>query len=230
MEGVIMYNCLFLNFFIGACLASHACVIYDRFNTTNFLLSRSRCFNCNSELSILDEIPIISFLLLRGKCRYCKHEISSSLFLFELFGSFSFVSVDFFSQDGLITVIFIFSLLVIAIFDFKEQEFPIILLLLPTSVTLLVKGSMIFSYSLLDWLELIPTLLLMTFMVHRKKLGSGDLIIYMLIAVFFNPLFANTTLLVGSSLLVLQYLLSRKNEAYPFIPYIYLGMICLLLI
>src|SRR5688500_14227866 len=37
---------------------------------------RSRCPGCTTEISAVDNVPLISWLILRGKCRHCKAPIS----------------------------------------------------------------------------------------------------------------------------------------------------------
>lgn len=44
--------------------------------TFNLATPRSRCQNCQTQLSALDNIPLLSWLSLGGKCRYCKTPIS----------------------------------------------------------------------------------------------------------------------------------------------------------
>lgn len=43
----------------------------------NLATPRSRCQTCQTQLSALDNIPLLSWLALRGKCRYCQAPISS---------------------------------------------------------------------------------------------------------------------------------------------------------
>jgi len=45
--------------------------------TFNLATPRSRCPSCNTQLSALDNIPVLSWLSLGGKCRYCKAPISA---------------------------------------------------------------------------------------------------------------------------------------------------------
>lgn len=44
--------------------------------TFNLATPRSRCQHCQTQLSALDNIPLLSWLSLGGKCRYCKAPIS----------------------------------------------------------------------------------------------------------------------------------------------------------
>ncbi len=43
--------------------------------TFNLATPRSRCPHCQTQLSVLDNIPLLSWLSLGGKCRYCKAPI-----------------------------------------------------------------------------------------------------------------------------------------------------------
>ena len=45
---------------------------------------RSYCPHCQSELKLIDQVPILSFALLRGKCRYCAQALSWRYPLVEL--------------------------------------------------------------------------------------------------------------------------------------------------
>lgn len=53
--------------------------------TFNLATPRSRCPSCNTQLSALDNIPLLSWLSLGGKCRYCKTPISKRYPAIELF-------------------------------------------------------------------------------------------------------------------------------------------------
>lgn len=62
--------------------------------TAKFNLStpRSRCGNCDHQISALENIPIISYLVLGGKCSSCKTSLSLQYPLVELFtGVVSFI-------------------------------------------------------------------------------------------------------------------------------------------
>lgn len=221
---------LLTNFFIGSCIASHACVIYERYDCNDFILSRSCCKSCNYELSLLDEIPIISFLLLKGKCKYCENKIPANLFLAELIGGFVFIKIDFSSYKGLTVAIILSILLIISIFDYKDKEFPTILLLLPFFIILTTKIEAIRNCSILDLIEFFPITILLIVLIFKQKLGAGDLFIYWILALYFSPIFANSAFLIASILLITHYFLEKQNEVYPFIPYIFLATIFQLLL
>lgn len=52
--------------------------------TFNLSRPRSRCSQCQQQLSALDNIPLLSWCVLRGRCRYCHSAISARYPLIEL--------------------------------------------------------------------------------------------------------------------------------------------------
>lgn len=219
------YLFIFTNFIIGSCLASHAAVVYEHWNDKNFIYSRSQCNNCHFELSILDEIPLLSYLFLQGKCRYCHQQIPAELFLFELVGGFAFCLFDFSKVHGILAAILLFSLLAVAISDYQEQEFD--LLLLTPAVSIAVLFNRFAAFTLIDWISLFLLLIIFSYNIWQKKMGLGDLLIYLIIACYFTPSFANLVFLFASILVIIIFLIEKDpaDHHYPFIPYIFLGLV-----
>ncbi|RVU70727.1 prepilin peptidase [Lactobacillus xujianguonis] len=217
---------ILVNFYIGSCLASHAAVIFERRHHENFIFGRSHCNNCHNELSLLDELPLISYLGLKGKCRYCQSEIPYELFLIEIIGGLAFINFDFSEVVGIKDAIFLFFFLVIAIFDFYEQEFPTILLLPLIGIA---SSYYPFNFTKFEWFELIVVSAVLLLQVLTKKLGSGDLIIYLALAFNFSPTSANLVFLIASLLLLLHYLLkaNKSKRAFAFVPYLFVSLVIL---
>lgn len=208
----------FCNFLVGASLASHACLIYDRFEDGNIVWARSECESCHYQLSLLDEIPILSYLYLKGKCRYCGEAIPYQLLLCEFWGGVSFCYVDFSNINGIVQAIFIFFLLLISIFDYHDGEFPTILLL----PLLIIVPSANLSKILL--IELVPIIMLLTYYVVKKQMGLGDLIVYIFLCLYFGTHKAGIALLIACLTVVINYF-SNKNydKQIYFLPYIMIG-------
>lgn len=214
-----MYLYFCVNFFIGTCLASHACLIYDRFDSGNFIFSRSKCCTCNYEINILDEIPIFSYLLLKGKCRYCHANIPYQLPIFEFLGGIALINNDFNSKPGILNAIFIFFFLLISIFDYYDGEF-LTILLIPLLLVLPFKSVNLFSI-----VEAFPIILLLSYYSFKNKLGSGDLILYLFICLYLNVQQANIMLLVACLLTILHYFSSKNfsQKQIHFLPYLFLS-------
>ena len=81
MQFLIYFLIFIFGLIVGSFLNS---VIYRLSTNASFLLGRSYCPECKSNLKWHDLIPIISFLVLAGKCRYCKKPISIQYILVEL--------------------------------------------------------------------------------------------------------------------------------------------------
>jgi len=81
MQFLIYFLIFIFGLIIGSFLNS---VIYRLSTNTSFLLGKSYCPECKSNLKWHDLIPLISFLILAGKCRYCKKPISVQYILVEL--------------------------------------------------------------------------------------------------------------------------------------------------
>ena len=219
------------NFLIGTCLASHACVIVERAGKDDFIFSRSKCTNCNQQLCLLDEIPLISYLVLKGRCRYCKIHIPCEYFLTEFLGGFAFYKIDFSSMHDICTAIVLFSLLLAAISDYQVQKFDITLVLPALVISLQHIMNNFYRISTTDLIEFLPIFLFFLFETVRKKCGSGDLIVYLILSFYFNSKFANSTFLTASIALLIVFLGSKmsKKEPVAFIPFIYIGLIIQLL-
>ena len=52
--------------------------------TYNIVTPRSRCPKCQSEITALENIPLVSWLWLKGKCKHCQNPISARYPLVEL--------------------------------------------------------------------------------------------------------------------------------------------------
>lgn len=218
-----MFIYYLFKFFVGSCFASHACVIYDRFNDIDFIFSRSRCSFCLQQLSLTDEVPILSYFLLNGKCRYCKNYIPVELLFFELIGGISFLKIPIYSSSTLINIFFLFSLLLITIFDYFEREFPTILL----SPLFLLSLLHINKFQLISLIEVIPIIILLIILVTKKQLGSGDLLIYLALVLFYSGHTANLLLLIASLLALIHYVFmhNKLNKQLAFVPYLYYAII-----
>ena len=215
----------FTNFAIGTCIASHMAVVFDRWENRNFIFSRSYCKNCHFELSLLDEIPLISYLLLKGRCHYCKQSIPSELFLFELVGGFAFSLIDFSSISGITSSVFLSSLLLTAIADFYEKEFDLFFLF--PAITIAILENKFSAFTTLDFISLILIISLFSWSIFKHKMGLGDLLIYLTIASYLTPSIANIIFLFACFSLLLFFVIEHKdsNYHYPFIPFIFLGLV-----
>lgn len=219
------------NFLIGTCLASHACVIVERVGKEDFIFSRSKCTNCNQQLNIFDEIPLISYLLLKGRCRYCKVQIPAEYFVTEFLGGAAFLKIDFSNPHDAITAIILFNILLAAISDYQSKEFDIAFVFPAFFISALRIIKTFEQINITDLVEFCPIFLLFLYETIKHKIGKGDLLIYLVLTFCFDPKFANLTFLTASIILLSFFIGGEvsKNEPVAFIPFIYIGLIIQLL-
>lgn len=94
---------------------------------------RSHCPNCQHQLKVWENIPVISYLLLRGKCSNCKIKISLKYPLVEMLTALVFSVVYYFfgiSIETLLLIIFFSIIIIITFIDIDIQLIPNNLLLL----------------------------------------------------------------------------------------------------
>jgi leader peptidase (prepilin peptidase)/N-methyltransferase len=88
---------------------------------------RSHCPDCGTQLKVLHNIPILSYCFLRGRCSNCGSLISVQYPLIELLSAFVtayILTVHGISEKALFSLIFTYSLIVLAAIDMREQILP----------------------------------------------------------------------------------------------------------
>ena len=122
-------------FFFGLSVGSFAnVVIYRLPENKSIVLPRSYCPACREPIAAYDNIPLLGFLLLKGKCRHCRAAISPRYPLVELLMGLIFVAVYLLlSSRGERLILFpfywffCFSLVVLALIDFRHYILPDVL-------------------------------------------------------------------------------------------------------
>ena len=93
----------------------------------NLIWPRSRCPDCNHQITAFENIPIISYLLLGRKCSACKSSISFRYPLIEFVSGFLafFLAWYFgFGLKGILAIILSWALLTLSIIDIDHQLIP----------------------------------------------------------------------------------------------------------
>ncbi len=111
----------------------------DKFN---LMVPRSRCQKCGTQITALQNIPVISWLLLGGKCAKCKTKISARYPIIEaITGLLTAYAVYKFGANwaGLGAILLLWALITLTMIDYDTQ-------LLPDQITLpLIWLGIIFS-------------------------------------------------------------------------------------
>ena len=209
----------FYFFTVGACIASFLGLVIDRFPESSIICPRSHCDRCQQTLRPLDLIPILSQVLFRFRCRYCQSPLPYWYALFEGWSGLLFLLC----YQGFLPIPHLLLLLgscVLAIYDLRSMEYPLLLWLILHTLCLLCTG---------------PTLLMGVFLflgilscLYSIGIGAGD---FLLLATFSLTLSAVQVLLVmqGASLIgLLVFLLKKEKDRIPFVPCLFLSYHALL--
>ena len=209
----------FYFFTVGACIASFLGLVIDRFPESSIICPRSHCDRCQQTLRPLDLIPILSQVLFRFRCRYCQSPLPYWYALFEAWSGLLFLLC----YQGLLPIPHLLLLLgscVLAIYDLRSMEYPLLLWLILHTLCLLCTG---------------PTLLMGVFLflgilscLYSIGIGAGD---FLLLATFSLTLSATQVLLVmqGASLIgLLVFLFKKEKDRIPFVPCLFLSYHALL--
>lgn len=139
-------NFFFIFFFFGLIIGSFLNVLVYRLRDTETLMGRSFCRHCKHQIRWYDNIPLISFILLRGACRDCETRISWQYPMLELLTGIFFGLTGFFFFDPLIFTSYIETLwilvliscfLVIAVYDIRHMEIPMVMLFISAFASIL---------------------------------------------------------------------------------------------
>ena len=209
----------FYFFTVGACIASFLGLVIDRFPESSIICPRSHCDRCQQTLRPLDLIPILSQVHFRFRCRYCQSPLPYWYALFEGWSGLLFLLCS----QGFLPIPHLLLLLgscVLAIYDLRSMEYPLLLWLILHTLCLLCTG---------------PTLLMGVFLflgilscLYSIGIGAGD---FLLLATFSLTLSATQVLLVmqGASLIgLLVFLFKKEKDRIPFVPCLFLSYHALL--
>ena len=201
-------------FLVGAIFASFLGLVIDRFPERSIVFTASHCDSCQTRLRPLDLIPIISQVVYRFRCRYCNSSYPFWYAFFEfglglLFLAFSWEFLTF-SQIILVT-----AGLTLGIYDLRHQEYPLLVWLI-FHLILMVCSS---------WNLVMIFFLILGILAHfiDIRIGAGDFLFLVSCALVFS--LTETLILIqfASTTGILAFLLLKKKERLPFVPFLLLA-------
>ena len=201
-------------FLVGSILASFLGLVIDRFPEQSIISPASHCDSCQTRLRPLDLIPIFSQVLNRFHCRYCKAPYPVWYALFELGLGLLFLSWSwgflFLGQVILIT-----AGLILGIYDFRHQEYP--LLVWMTFHLILMASS--------GWNLVMVFFLALGILAHfiDIRMGAGDFLFLASCAIVFSATELLILIQFASATGILAFLLQKKKERLPFVPFLLLA-------
>ena len=204
----------FYFFLVGSILASFLGLVIDRFPEQSIILPASHCDSCQTRLRPLDLIPIFSQVIGRFHCRYCKARYPVWYALLELGLGLLFLAWSW-ELLSLSQVILITAGLTLGIYDFRHQEYP--LLVWMTFHLILMASS--------GWNLVTVFFLVLGILAHfiDIRMGAGDFLFLASCALVFSVTELLILIQFASATGILAFLLQKKKERLPFVPFLLLA-------
>ena len=201
-------------FLVGAIIASFLGLVIDRFPEKSIVFPASHCDSCQTRLRPLDLIPIVSQVAHGFRCRYCKVRYPVWYALFELCLGLLFLafSCDFLTLEQ---IILITAGLTLGIYDFRHQEYPLLIWLIFHLIL------MVFS----SWNLAMVFFLILGIIAHviNIRIGAGDFLFLASCALIFSLTEMLILIQFASTTGILAFLLLKKKERLPFVPFLLLA-------
>ena len=201
-------------FLVGSILASFLGLVIDRFPEQSIIQPASHCDSCLTRLRPLDLIPILSQVFNRFRCRYCKAPYPVWYALFELGLGLLFLLYSW-ELLSLSQVILITAGLTLGIYDFRHQEYPLLVW-----VTF-----HLFLMAFSGWNLVMVFFLALGILAHFNdiRMGAGDFLFLASCALVFSPTELLILIQFASATGILAFLLQKKKERLPFVPFLLLA-------
>ena len=201
-------------FLVGSILASFLGLIIDRFPEQSIIRPASHCNSCQTRLRPLDLIPIISQVIGRFRCRYCKIRYPIWYALFELGLGLLFLAWSW-GWLSLGKVILITAGLTLGIYDFRHQEYPLLVWMIFHLILMACSG----------WNLVMVFFLALGIMAHfiDIRIGAGDFLFLASCALVFSVTELLILIQFASAAGILVFLSQKKKERLPFVPFLLLA-------
>ena len=204
----------FYFFLVGSILASFLGLVIDRFPEQSIISPASHCDSCQTRLRPLDLIPILSQVLNRFRCRYCKAPYPFWYALLELGLGLIFLLYSW-KLLSLSQVILITAGLILGIYDFRHQEYPLLVWLTFHLILMAFCG----------WNLVMVFFLVLGMLAHfiDIRMGAGDFLFLASCSLVFSVTELLILIQFASATGILAFLLKKKKERLPFVPFLLLA-------
>ena len=204
----------FYFFLVGSILASFLGLVIDRFPEQSIIIPASHCDSCQTRLRPLDLIPIFSQVFNRFRCRYCKARYPVWYALFELGLGLLFLAWSW-ELLSLSQVILITAGLTLGIYDFRHQEYPLLVWVTFHLILMACSG----------WNLIMFFFLALGIIAHfiDIRMGAGDFLFLASCALVFSATELLILIQFASATGILVFLLQKKKERLPFVPFLLLA-------
>ena len=198
-------------FLVGSILASFLGLVIDRFPEQSLVFPASHCDSCQTRLRPLGLIPIFSQVIHGFRCCYCNVRYPIWYALFELgLGLLCLAwSVGFLTLGQ---VILVTAGLTLGIYDFRHQEYPLIIWLIFHLILMVCYG----------WNLVMIFFLILGILAHLIdiRIGAGDFLFLASCALIFSLTELLILIQFASTTGILAFLLQKNKERLPFVPFL----------
>ena len=204
----------FYFFLVGSILASFLGLVIDRFPEQSIISPASHCYSCQTRLRPLDLIPILSQVFHLFRCRYCKAPYPFWYALFELGLGLLFLLYSW-ELLSLGQVVLITAGLTLGIYDIKHQEYPLLVWIVFHLLLIVCSG----------WNLVMIFFLVLGMLAHfiDIRIGAGDFLFLASCALVFSVTELLILIQFASATGILAFLLQKKKERLPFVPFLLLA-------
>ena len=201
-------------FLVGVIFASFLGLVIDRFPEQSIVFPASHCDSCQTRLRPLDLIPIVSQVVHRFRCRYCKSSYPFWYALFEFGLGLLFLAWSW-GWLSLGQIILITAGSTLGIYDFRHQEYPLMVWLTFHLILMAFCG----------WNLVMIFFLVLGIMAHfiDIRMGAGDFLFLASCALIFSATELLILIQFASVAGVLAFLSQKKKERLPFVPFLLLA-------
>ena len=198
-------------FLVGAIIASFLGLVIERFPEQSIIFPASHCDSCQTRLRPLDLIPFLSQVFNRFRCRYCKSSYPVWYTFFELSLGLLFLA----ESVGFLTlgqVILITAGLTLGIYDFRHQEYPLLVWMTFHLILMVSSG----------WNLVMVFFLILGILAHfiDIRIGAGDFLFLASCSLVFTLTEILILIQFASTTGILAFLLLKKKERLPFVPFL----------
>lgn len=206
-------------FLAGTVLASFLGLVIDRFPEQSIISPSSHCDNCKQILKARDLIPILSQLLSRFRCRFCKIQLPVWYAVFELVLGLLFLSGSL-GYLSLAQLLLLTMGLTLAIYDQREQEYPLLIWLIfqfllmataginPLMIFFLILGLLAFFYNL--------------------HIGAGDFLFLASCSAIFNLTEILILIQIASFSGLACFCFKKQKDRLAFVPCLLFGVVVII--
>lgn len=207
-------------FLVGTVLASFLGLVIDRFPEQSIISPSSHCDNCKQILKARDLVPILSQLLNGFRCRFCKIQLPVWYAAFELVLGLLFLSWSL-GYLSLAQLLLLTMGLTLAIYDQREQEYPLLIWLIfqfllmataginPLMVFFLILGLLAFFFNI--------------------RIGAGDFLFLASCSAIFSLTEILILIQIASFSGLACYCFKKKKDRLAFVPCLLFGVFAVLI-